>query len=430
MKGKKILLESFGCTMNRGEGEKAADILSRSGKEILLDENAEHDTVLLFTCAVIETTERKMWKRIESATRDGKEVIVGGCLASLRSEEIHKRYPDASVLDTMGLPRLGISLGEDLLNLPPSQTPRVRPLDRLDNIVPISTGCKGSCTYCVTRYARGGLICYPPTCIKNMITAGLVDGRSEILLTSQDSASYRHTDDNGQVYDLGTLLSELNRDVKGDHMIRVGMMNPDTGMEIRESLIRAFEDDHIFKFLHIPLQSGSDEVLGTMNRKYSFKQYLEFIHELRLHFPDLTLSTDIIIGFPGESEGQFQKSVEAVKLLRPNILNITRFSSRSGTAASRMKGHLPGWMVKERSREMTAVHQIITQDLLYSRTGKHERCLVTEVGKKGTMMARDINYTPIVIEGDRSLLGRFIDVDANDIGPSYLIAGKDLSLVG
>ena len=170
--------------MNKGEGEKAADILSRSGKEILIDGDADHDTVLLFTCAVIETTERKMWKRIESATRDGKGVIIGGCLASLRREEIRKRYPDASILDTMGLPRLGISLGEDLLNQPPP-LPSIRSAsDRIDNIVPISTGCKGSCTYCVTRYARGGLISYPPSCIESMITGGLIDGRSEILLTS------------------------------------------------------------------------------------------------------------------------------------------------------------------------------------------------------------------------------------------------------
>ncbi len=416
--------------MNRGEGEKAADILSRSGKEILIDGGSKHDTVLLFTCAVIETTERKMWKRIKSATRDGKGVIIGGCLASLRGEEIRKRYPDASILDTMGLPRLGMSLGGDPLKVDPT-LPHIRSTsDRIDNIVPISTGCKGSCTYCITRYARGGLISYPPSCIESMIKVGLIDGRSEILLTSQDSASYHHTDDNGHVHHLGTLLSGINDRVKGNYRIRVGMMNPDTGMDVGEDLVRAFEDPHIFRFFHIPLQSGSDEVLGSMNRKYSFEQYLDFIEGLRRHFPRLTLSTDIIVGFPGESEGQFQKSVEAVKLLKPDILNITRFSSREGTAASRMKGHLPGWMVKERSREMTAVHQIITHDLLYSRIGKHNECLVTKVGKKGTMMARDINYTPIVIRGDRSLLGKFIDVVTEDIGPSYLIAGDDWSQVG
>ena len=124
----------------------------------------------------------------------------------------------------------------------------------------------------------------------------------------------------------------------------------------------------------------------------------------------MTLSTDIIVGFPGESEGQFRQSVDAIRHLRPNILNITRFSSRPGTAASRMKGHISGWAVKERSRELTAVHQILSQDLLYSRLGEHGNCLVTEVGKEGTMMARDINYTPIILSGDRSLLGSYLDI--------------------
>ncbi|MGA1866705.1 MAG: TRAM domain-containing protein, partial [Thermoplasmatota archaeon] len=181
----------------------------------------------------------------------------------------------------------------------------------------------------------------------------------------------------------------------------------------------------VFKFFHVPVQSGSDNVLARMRRGHTASDLESIFGGIRSSFPQAMISTDIIVGFPGENGEDHRMSLGLIEEIAPDILNITRFSPRPGTDANGMPGHVRGWVQKERSRELTNLHREVLRTRLEWRMGHHEGCLVTEVGRKGTMMARDRNYLPIVIEGGKELLGAFIDVDTSKAGPTYLLGGRE-----
>jgi len=419
--------------MNHGEARRAAEILTSRGFKVVpgagSDGGTGDATYILFTCDVISSTERRMWRRMEELTSQGKDIVVAGCLAAIAPDEIRERFPHARVLNSMGLDSLEISL----LSLFGIEGVRDVPEDnffepsgeRIDTIVPISTGCAGSCSYCITRIARGVIRSYGSSDIAERIERGVLAGRSEVLLTSQDSAAYG-LDLSGE--DLGSLLRTITSLDIPDHRIRVGMMNPVLAGRRLDSILSGFDHQRVFKFFHVPVQSGSDRILEAMGRGYSVEDYRRMLRGIRERFPEASISTDLIIGFPGEERSDHELSLELLREISPDVLNITRFSSRPGTRAEKMKGQVKGGVQKERSREVTLLHQEMLRGILKDRSGHHEGCLVTEVGKKGTMMARDQNYVPIVIEAERSMLGKFIDIDTSRIGPTYLLAGKNWKL--
>lgn len=361
---------------------------------------------------------------MQELTLAGKRLVVGGCLAAIAPDEIASRFPQALVLDTMGLDSLSRSLSSLARgngNEGPSAMFRPSP-ERIDTIVPISTGCMGSCSYCITRLARGCVRSYPVEDIICRINSGIMEGRMEVLLTSQDSAAYGM--DQGS-RDLGSLLRTICSSIDRNARIRVGMMNPLHTLRALPGILRGFDHPVIFRFFHVPVQSGSDEVLSRMHRGYDTDAFRKMVDGIRSRYPEASISTDVIIGFPGETEEDHRMTLDMIEGISPDILNITRFSPRPGTEAFGTRGHVKGWVLKERSREATKLHQEILGIRLVKRMGHHQDCLVTEVGKKGTMMARDSNYTPIVIEGGRELLGTFIDVDTSGAGPGYLLGGRE-----
>jgi MiaB/RimO family radical SAM methylthiotransferase len=254
-----------------------------------------------------------------------------------------------------------------------------------------------------------------------MAQSGVSSGRRELLLTCQDTAAYG-TDLSGTGTDLGTLLRDITSSVKGPHMVRVGMMNPSSLLQQERSILDGFKGSDIFRFFHVPVQSGSDRLLEAMGRGHDLRTYLDLIGRVRSAFPGAVLSTDIIVGFPGETEEDHRKNLDLVRVLRPEVLNLTRFSSRPGTRAASMAGQVHGNVSKERSRELTRVHRAVLGDVLRTRLGLHEDCLVTEVGKvRGTMMARDRSYMPLVIPEGGVSLGDIVTVRTERAGPTYLI---------
>lgn len=408
--------------MNHGEARIAAGKLGSLGYSVLdpIDGKADpaSDAVLLFTCDVIERTERNMWKRIEEITSEGKELFVAGCLAALGSPQIKERFPGVKILDSMGLDQLDRSLKEHF-DVDNESTIGSRDSNcRVDQIVPISNGCLGSCTYCLTKHARGVLVSYPESMIIDNIRNALEAKRKEILLTSQDTGIYGL--DRGDT-NLGQLLKSITQKIEGDIRIRVGMMNPAHIMDRLESVIEGFRDPRIFRFFHIPVQSGSDTVLERMGRGYDAEGFVRMVERIRDEYPRTTISTDVIVGFPGETSEDHDKTVDLLRTIAPEVLNITRFSPRKGTPACDLDGKIRGGEMKMRSRELSRLHTEITEQRLRDRLGLHRSCLITEVGKSGTMMARDENYTPIVIDGDPSMLGQFVDIVSFETAASYLI---------
>ena len=419
-----VLIQAYGCAMNQGEAALAASII-RSRGYVVVSSGEMADDVIIFTCDVIEATENRMWKRIGSAHSSGKRVFVAGCLAAISGDEVRRRYPGAEPLDTMGIGPLRASVERSFPPIGPGSGQE--PIGgRVHHIVPISTGCLGSCTYCITRIARGAIQSNPPGLIVDEIRRGTLQGRKEVLLTSQDSAAYGL---DGIGTELPKLLDMVSREVEGDHMVRVGMMNPENVLPRLKGILDSFSSERIFKFFHIPLQSGSDRILASMGRGYSASDFFRISDAIRERYPDATISTDMIVGFPGEDEDDHKANMNAIEMLRPDILNVTRFSPRPGTPAGAMKGRIVQRVVKERSREMVSAHSAMLTEILQDRIAVTSTCLVTEMGKKGTMMGRDINYTPIVVEGGPELLGDWAVVERTGAGPTYIL-GRIISRDG
>jgi MiaB/RimO family radical SAM methylthiotransferase len=182
-------------------------------------------------------------------------------------------------------------------------------------------------------------------------------------------------------------------------MVRVGMMNPDNLSRIVDRLLPAWTSPKAYQFLHLPVQSGSPAMLEAMNRGYLPEDFVSLAEKLRRASPRMTLATDIIVGFPGETEEDHRSTVDMLKEVRPDIVNVTRFSPRQGTPAARARNQVPGWVAKERSREITKLRFEISQEINGAMIGSRERITITEEGKAGTVIGRTSSYKPVVVKG-------------------------------
>ena len=281
-------------------------------------------------------------------------------------------------------------------------------------IVSISEGCLGSCSFCATRIARGRLKSFSIDAIVNEVKKAVEMGFKEIQLTSQDTGAYGL--DMGE-YKLPELLNRISK-IDGDFRVRVGMMNPHHAAKILDDLINSFSNDKIYKFIHVPVQSGDNKVLEHMKRNHTVEDFVEVVDRFRKEFDDVMVSTDIIVGYPTESEESFWKSYELIKNVKPDIVNITRFSPRPNTPASKLRD-IPGWIKKERSRILTKLCREIGYENNKKFIGKRFRVLITKHGKNGTMLSRTNSYRPVVTTGE---LGRFKDVEIIDCTFNYLIS--------
>lgn len=416
-----VQIESYGCAMNQGEAYFATSFLRSRGYDAIEVEQGqilkEAQACILFTCDVVQTTENRMLKRIKELSNYGKKVFIAGCLASIAGPEIMRRYPDLVIIDTMGLDRIVASLSSCFPKEPDQPPENGMQIKRLHHIVPISTGCIGSCSYCITKLARGHIKSYPMEGIVAEVKRGIMSGKREILITSQDCASYGYDTRSGTALD--ELMEKIVEEAVGAYRIRIGMMNPDTVIPDLNRILDAFDHPPVFKFFHVPIQSGSDRILKAMGRKHSFDDYRSLFEAIKKRYPGATISTDLIVGFPGEDASDHQGNLQAVMDLSPDILNITRYSPRPGTKASSLDGMILQRTVKERSREIARSHSDQIERKLRGRIGETIECIVTERVKVGTVMARDMNYSPVVVQGNIGL-GLTVPVLITSTGPTYL----------
>jgi MiaB-like tRNA modifying enzyme len=410
----RVSVEAYGCTLNQGESRFMEELLEGAGHEIVQPDDA--DTALVVTCCVIESTERRMLKRIKELREKDKRVLVGGCMASIMKEKVGEVDPSALFISPRNLEGVLDEVGEDDRTSLEVPAERVLPENSIDAIVPIGQGCTEQCSYCITRLARGALMSYPEEEISATVTRRLKEGFREIRLTAQDTAAYGKDNDSS----LPNMLSRISS-LDGEFRIRVGMANITNLRPILAETIKAFDSEKVYKFLHLPVQSGDDELLRSMRRRYSVKDFKDICESFRSKFPESSISTDIITGFPGESNEQFRASVELMKEVGPDIINVTRFSAREGTEAFDMDGKVPGWESKERSRELTKVRSQMSLKKNESLIGSAFKVMTTEHVKPGTTMARTDSYRPIVLLEDLPL-GSFYDVRIVSVTDAYLKA--------
>ncbi len=413
----RVYFSTYGCTMNQGDTEVLRALVAR--RHQVVDSPEKCDAVVVNSCAVVETTERKVLKEVRHHKRCGRRVVLAGCLAAANPEAAAAAGADAV------LPPARLAQVEEVLEGKPAaasapavrpEMPKLRHGDSAIAIVAISEGCLGRCTYCITKRARGRLRSFHPESIRREVEQALEQGYREIQLTSQDTAVYGR--------DIGTSLPELLgtlTDIEGEFRIRVGMMNPAYAGEVFDELLDAYDSRKVYRFLHMPVQSGSNEVLEHMRRGYRVEDFVELVEEFRRRFPESTLSTDVIVGYPTEGEREFELTRRLIEELKPEILNITRFSPRPGTEAARLRP-LRGGVVKERSRRLTSLMRRIALERNRRYLGRSMEVLVTKHGKNGTLLARNSAYRQVVLRGESAELGDFLRVRVSRVSHTCLFA--------
>lgn len=411
-----IYIETYGCTANKSDESIVKNLLLTNFFNISDDiENA--DIIIIITCTVINTTEQKMLSRLRYFKKLNKKIIVTGCMASIQSDLIKTILPHSKILPPYHIHKI-IDVINKKNNIKYDLTDKTKYKKLFNDLtapISISEGCDFSCSYCITTLARGNLRSFPPNEIKNDIQSALDQGCKEIQITSQDTSSYRF----GSNIDLGILLNEIS-EIEGNFRIRVGMMNPYSALKKLNSIISGFDNDKIYKFLHLPIQSGDNTILKKMNRKYDVKDFLHIINSFKNKFPDITISTDIIVGFPSETNEQFYNSIKLLNKVKPDIVNITRFSSRPNTKAKLMSNRIKTEISKDRSRILSKISKEISYKNNKSYIGKILNGLVIEDGKNNTKLCRANNYKPIIIR-DKIDLGEFIKIQIIDSTQNYLV---------
>jgi tRNA A37 methylthiotransferase MiaB len=211
--------------------------------------------------------------------------------------------------------------------------------------------------------------------------------------------------------------------LEGDFRVRVGMTTPNSFSLILDDMIESMKSPKLYKFIHIPIQAGNDQILKAMRRRYDVNEFKEIVNSLRAAIPEIGISTDIICGFPGETPEMFQDSLDLVSWLRPDVLNINRFWERPGTDASKMPNRLHGRETKERSREMTKLWKKVAVDVGRRWIGWEGNILITEDGKRDTKVGRNYVYKAIAVKTNAPL-GSFVRVCVKKTGVGYLVADE------
>lgn len=362
------------------------------------------DAHVLVTCTVVEATERAMVRRMRQLAAYDKPLVVAGCMAVAQRERVMATVPRARLLPPRKWPQIVDLLGAGTVCGDRAAAVESESFGWHDAIVPVAQGCAGRCTYCITRVARGRVSSYPIDGLVAQVRRHIDRGAREIKLTGQDTAAYG--------LDCGTNLGGLLRaidGIPGEFRVRVGMADPLTVYPILDELVRAYDSRKIFAFLHLPVQSGSDDILEAMKREYTVGQFEAIVRAFRARFPDLTLSTDVIVGFPGETDAQFESTLDLIRRARPEIVNVTRFSPRKGTPAAGMTNQIVGWRAKERSRRLTRLRWQIAQEAHERFVGREMDVLVTEKGKGHSTIARTQEYRQVVLP-ESAELGTFVRV--------------------
>ena len=402
-----IWFEGYGCTANQGETLEMREHANQLGHELATD-SATAETVVLGTCTVIESTQNRMEKRISELMDQGKNVIVSGCMATADTKALNSKFPNAPLVSPGDIDGLGDLIGRGGCKPETLESPFAA-------ILPISSGCLGRCTYCATLKARGRVKSRSVNDIFFKAQYAIDSGSKELLLTSQDNGAFGADTDSS----LEKLLNELSH-LEGEFRLRVGMLNPMLVSGRSKEMAEAWSDSRTYKFMHLPIQSGSQKILDSMTRDHTIEEFWEVVEVFREYYPEMMIITDIITGFPGETDEDHQETVKLLNYLSPDLVNVTRFSPRKGTPASRYK-RIDGRIVKKRSRELTNLRKELGAKSFKRFIGRQTSILTVENQRSGSTLCRDDNYRPIILKEELPL-GEFHDVKIIDSEYGFMTA--------
>jgi len=404
---KNVFVKTFGCTLNQRTSEELTETTK-------ITENIDFaDLIFINTCGVKEQTESKIIKYLHELKKKGikeNKIILFGCLVDIDSSGLRSACPKAIFIGLKDKHQL-----EKLI----SSKQKIKTKKKITQAIIIANGCLGSCAYCAVKFARGRLKSKPITEIINEIKRAFENGAKEILLTAQDTGCY------GQ--DNKTNIVELLKKVvliPGDFKVRLGMANPQHLIAHYKRLAEIYKSEKIYKFLHIPIQAGDDTTLKRMNRHYNIKEIKEIITYFRKIHPTITIATDIIVGFPEETEKEFENTINFIKEIKPSLINISRFGKRKGIEANKFKD-LHGRIKKERSRILSRVAKEIAKQNSSKFVGLEKQVLINEQGlNKSEYRGKTEEYLPIVVKSKKKIIGKIIITKINGFKEYYLLGTK------
>nr|XP_043637510.1 threonylcarbamoyladenosine tRNA methylthiotransferase [Erigeron canadensis] len=413
-----IFLKTFGCSHNQSDSEYMAGQLSAFGYAI--SDSAEGaDLWLINTCTVKSPSQSAMDTLIAKCKTAKKPLVVAGCVPQ-GSRDL-KELEGVSVVGVQQIDRV-VEVVEETLKghevrlltrktLPALDLPKVRK-NKFVEILPINVGCLGACTYCKTKHARGHLGSYTVDSLVGRVKSVVDDGVKEIWLSSEDTGAYGR--------DIGVNLPILLNAIvaalpsNGSTMLRIGMTNPPYILEHLKEIAVILQHPCVYSFLHVPVQSGSDAVLSAMNREYTVSEFRKVVDTLTELVPGMQIATDIICGFPGETDEHFAETVNLIKDYKFSQVHISQFYPRPGTPAARMK-KVASNVVKKRSRELTSVFESFMP--YNGMEGNIERIWITDIATDEIhLVGHTKGYVQVLVVGPESLLGSSAIVKITSVG--------------
>ena len=428
-----IYIETYGCSANQNNSEIIKGLLMQSNYQITNNPDIA-DILIINTCIVKGKTETKIKRRIQDISKiyPNKLLIISGCMPETDKNSLMKINPKLLLLGinhTKDIVKLitdfrDNQLDEDKTNFYLSKQkeekifcPKI-PNNKLISIIQISEGCRGDCSYCKVKQVKGALFSYSSDKILNQTKSDLSQGAKEIWITSQDNASYGLDRGKNQLIELLNQILSLKHNFK----LRLGMMNLNHLYPILNEMIEIYKNKKIYKFLHIPIQSASNNILKDMNRPYKIEIAEEIINKFKKQFPDITIATDIITGYPTETEQDHKQNIEFINEFKPDVFNLSKFSSHKQTKAGKLQP-LDKNIINKRAGELMELHR---KTAMQNKQKFKDKTINVFINKKTNLpyvyRARDDNYNIVLIKSnDKSILGKNLDVKIKQIGVYHMI---------
>lgn len=427
MDKKNLYISTIGCQMNVHDSEQMVALMEKEGY-VCTEDASQADLILLNTCSIREKAAQKVMSslgRFRRLKRKKASLIigVGGCVAQQLGEQLLLKVPDLDlVFGTHNIHRLPEFISEiektgkkivetSFSEKTPSLGIRTPPRkSKVTAFVTIMQGCNNFCAYCVVPYLRGREESRPLEDILEEIAELSESGVKEITLLGQNVNSYASYVRSAKgATRFVELLSEIEK-IEGIKRIRFTTSHP---KDISNSLIEAFSQlDKLCKHIHLPVQSGSDRILSLMNRRYTKNDYLEKVEKLRRSCPEISISSDVIVGFPGETDGDFQETIDMMEEIRFDTLFSFKYSERQGTAALKMEGKVSEPLKKERLRILQSLQEVHTLEKNKAMEGHIEQVLVEGFSKncRKDVMGRTSSNKIVNFAGHGDLVGMIVPV--------------------
>ncbi|MDK2777220.1 MAG: tRNA (N6-isopentenyl adenosine(37)-C2)-methylthiotransferase MiaB [Pseudomonadota bacterium] len=433
---KKLYIKTHGCQMNEYDSSRMADMLGESHKMELTDNPEEADVILLNTCSIREKAQEKVfhelgrWKPLKARNPDLK-IGVGGCVASQEGDAIIKRAPFVDmVFGPQTLHRLPdmVNKSANAIQVVDVTFPEIEKFDHLpapksegcSAFVSIMEGCSKYCTFCVVPYTRGEEVSRPLADVLKEVQTLADQGVREVNLLGQNVNAYRGATADGDIADLAELITQV-ADIDGIDRIRFTTSHP---VEFSDSLIDVYaEVPELVSHLHLPVQSGSNRILAAMKRGHEIDMYIDKIERIKKLRPDISISSDFIIGFPGETDEDFEDTMNLINRIGFDVSFSFIYSPRPGTPASSLEDDTPEAVKKQRLKILQDRITQQAQQISRRMVGREETILVTGVSKKdpGELQGRTENNRVVNFKADdHSLIGKFVRVRIEDAYPNSL----------